>query len=313
MIKPLTRIGWRPAGSRDDRDTPQASPSDRLRKDRDRFLGFAFASGCVLIEVRADGRIEFAAGALMTFLSSDAEQLIGRSLLELVAPADRGALAAAITQLRAKGRLLPLALRLHAELTSGQSMVVTGCRLPGGDEVVHLSLRPTAPGETVPSRDAASGLLDRSGLSQAVCNRLARTESGAQPLLTFLELEGLEALNDRLSADDAESLPQRIGCLLADASSGGSAARVADDRFALMHEPGVVIAELEQTLASRLREADPLGQGVMPRSMTLPLDMTEELVAETRILFALVADELRRSSDLRHALEQLTRARFLPL
>ena len=57
-----------------------------LRLQRDRFVGFAFAGGNLLIETDLDGRITYVAGAAQTISGQSIEEMTGRYLTDLVLP-----------------------------------------------------------------------------------------------------------------------------------------------------------------------------------------------------------------------------------
>lgn len=78
-----------------------ATVEQQLRQERDRFLAFAFCGNDMLLELDAEGRIRFAAGATELMAGDTGVKLIGRPFIDLVAPGDRigvGALVAAATQ-----------------------------------------------------------------------------------------------------------------------------------------------------------------------------------------------------------------------
>jgi PAS domain-containing protein len=77
-----------------------------LRAERDRFVGFAFAGGSLLLELDPAGRISQALGAVRSLTGRAREQLIGRQADELFVEHDRPALARALAHL-ARHRQLP--------------------------------------------------------------------------------------------------------------------------------------------------------------------------------------------------------------
>jgi EAL domain-containing protein (putative c-di-GMP-specific phosphodiesterase class I) len=82
-------------------DSVAGTVEQQLRQERDRFLAFAFCGNDMLLEIDAEGRIRFAAGATELMAGDTSGKLIGRPFIDLVAPGDRvgvGALVAAATQ-----------------------------------------------------------------------------------------------------------------------------------------------------------------------------------------------------------------------
>ena len=82
-------------------DSAAATVEQQLRHERDRFLAFAFCGNDMLLELDAEGRIHFAAGATELMAGDNSVKLIGRPFIDLVAPGDRigvGAMVTAATQ-----------------------------------------------------------------------------------------------------------------------------------------------------------------------------------------------------------------------
>ena len=80
---------------------------------RDRFLTFAFAAADLLVETGTDAKITWAAGAFTSRFGRVADCFIGQPVDELIAPADRPALAHALAMAALHGRLAPLSVRLN--------------------------------------------------------------------------------------------------------------------------------------------------------------------------------------------------------
>ncbi|MCC6471272.1 MAG: EAL domain-containing protein [Alphaproteobacteria bacterium] len=81
--------------------TAAISVEQQLRQERDRFIAFAFCGNDMLMELDAEGRIRFAAGATELLAGAAGSALLGRPFIDLVADADRpivGALVAAAAQ-----------------------------------------------------------------------------------------------------------------------------------------------------------------------------------------------------------------------
>ena len=50
---------------------------DAIRQDRDRFIGFAFASADLLLELTRELRVSWAGGAALSLLGLDSDKVIG--------------------------------------------------------------------------------------------------------------------------------------------------------------------------------------------------------------------------------------------
>src|SRR4051794_21710171 len=73
--------------------------SDLLRRDRDRFIGFSFASADLLLELTPDLRISWAGGAVRALLGADSQQISAAPVAEYLSPLDAVLLGAALRQL----------------------------------------------------------------------------------------------------------------------------------------------------------------------------------------------------------------------
>jgi EAL domain-containing protein (putative c-di-GMP-specific phosphodiesterase class I)/PAS domain-containing protein len=248
------------------------SPLRQLRAERDRFLAFAFAGGSLLLELAPDGQISGALGAIASLTGRVAEELIGRPASELLVAEHRPAFERAFAHLARHQQLLPLALALRRPDGEAVPVVLSGCRLPHNRGASHLSLRPLAPGETMPARDPDSGLLERAAFEELVRQQIPLAGRPAGCQLSLLDLSGLGALCERLGPDDGERVSSSIGASLRHyAIDGAGAGLLEGDRFGLLHDPAVDLAVIEDELARAVRSADPAGAGIVPRGATLEL------------------------------------------
>ncbi len=91
---------------------PKPTRVDSLKRERDRFVALAFCAADVLIEADADCEIVYAAGATVGVTGYSADQLVGDSLLEIIAPDDRPILRELIRGMTVGKRLQPVPIRL---------------------------------------------------------------------------------------------------------------------------------------------------------------------------------------------------------
>jgi len=99
--------------------------------DRERFLTFALAAAEILLEVSAEGRILFAAGALQSRLGAPAERWVGRPVRDILARGDRPGFDLAFAGLQARDRLPPICF--HLADARRTPMSCAGLRLLGPD------------------------------------------------------------------------------------------------------------------------------------------------------------------------------------
>src|SRR5262245_66369659 len=106
--------------------------AERLREDRDRFVGFAFANADLLLELDGGGRIHWAGGAVKSILEVEADGLSGQPLGKILADHDAVMLMASLRALGPGQRRRGITLNLH--LDRGSARQAQPCR-PGTTEV----------------------------------------------------------------------------------------------------------------------------------------------------------------------------------
>ncbi|NGM19208.1 EAL domain-containing protein [Roseomonas stagni] len=201
-----------------------AAAQQRSLGDRERFVAFAFAAADLLVEVGADGRITFAAGAFRARLNRTPESLIGRDAADVLAPEDRGPFQTALALLPPHGRLGPTAFRLA---DPGRTVFsVSGLQLASADAGQRLCLA-FAPMPAPPElRASDSQVLLREATQQL--------RAGGPVKLGLVEVKGV-------AGTEAE---QRIDQLLGQPVGGAIAARLAPGRYGVVPDEGGALPDL---------------------------------------------------------------------
>lgn len=247
------------------------SRSRRLRNERDRFVAFAFAAADLLIEIDANHIICFATGATFSLTKHSADELIGLSLFELLAPRERAMVRILLQSLGRGGRLSPLPVQLAN--VDGSVAVLGGCRLPTQQGFCYLTFGLPVPAVATgdsEKRDSETGLLHKDAFAELATNRLDRERPAK---LTLLNLGGLETLRSRVDTEVATGLLAAVGRHLRARSVGGdSAGRLADGRFGVLHEDTIDPEQLNRQIGEITAAADPLGEGLGVQTSTLSLE-----------------------------------------
>ena len=110
-----------------------------LRKDRDRYVGFAFAAAETLIELDRDRTVRTVAGANPL---GDGAKLLERCFTDVLNPGERAVMAAALACTAAGGRLPQTVVHLDHPTHGSRPHVVSGWCLPDLDRHFFLALRP---------------------------------------------------------------------------------------------------------------------------------------------------------------------------
>ncbi len=232
-----------------------ASITDRLREDRDRFVGFAFANADLLLELDSASRIQWAGGAVKSILSRDADSLINRPLTHILTVQDAALLMAALRELQPGQRRRGLHMTLHSDDGAGQVVEVGIYRVLDAAEqryclsITQLPLAAADQG-TAPQRDRVTGLMEAVEFTRAANGavQLAK-QSGKAACLTLVEICQEEELRRLLGPDRSEALMAEIGAQLKlHAIDHDTAGRLGDGRFGVTHleeeNPAAIVAAI---------------------------------------------------------------------
>jgi EAL domain-containing protein (putative c-di-GMP-specific phosphodiesterase class I) len=255
--------------------------------DRERFLLFALTAAELLLEVGADGRIGFAAGAFARRLGRPPEHWVGRRAQELILPACRPAFLDALALLDARDRLPPTTFRLAD--ADGTPMAVAGLRVDatplaaeaddrhgGGRRCLTFSAIPLAAAAAAsPPGAAHAAMPDAHGLRRAIEAGLREDASPSPPgTLALLELAGPDgplAPRPELAGRIAAALSAAV------AADGGLAGELSAGRYGLVaHGGGAAAADLARIAGEIEALAREAGlQGARATGTTLALDQAE--------------------------------------
>lgn len=266
VIGPVVGSMAGPVGPR----RPQSS------RDRDRFVGFAFAAADLLIETDGLGNILFSAGARCRLTKGEVGGLVGTNLMEVVAPSDRKYVHVLFERIREKARIKPS--RVLFQSFDGQQFpaLLGGCRLDSCPGSLFLTILLTVPPRTGAASSAAQGeLLDQTGFANILEERLlAAREKGLDQGLTLLLVEGLQAMVDAMPEGAAAEVRDGIDAYLRGISADGdSAGQLGGDRYGIVHAADIDGREVQGHIAQIIEAAG----GALPggiRSWTL--DMADD-------------------------------------
>jgi PAS domain S-box-containing protein len=251
------------------------SPLSALRVERDRFVALAFSWADLLFELDPDGRIVYAAGAVEPFLGRKNEALVGESIEKLAAPAERGLLTELLASARKRERIEGVSVRLLGERGVTPPLAIAGYQLHDLNGHFFLGLRYSAGKSRFGRRprDEESGLIDGDGFIDMVTSYLAEGESDDSRAMSLLVLPRFDDLRSRLVDAAEKELLVAIGaCLKENSVNGEAAARLASDRFGVMHGPDTDVDALRAQIATLTKKADPLNQGSPVETATIDVD-----------------------------------------
>lgn len=218
-----------------------ATITERLREDRDRFVGFAFANADLLLELDSDSRIQWAGGAVKSMLNLEADSLVNRPLTKILTVNDSVLLMAALRELQPGQRRRGLTMFVRGEGTTGQTMEVCIYRtLDPTDHRFCLSISHMpfgVPHANENQRDRVTGLMEAVEFTRAANSavQMAR-KSGKAACLTLVEICQEEDLRRILGPERSESLLAEVGAQLKlHAIDQDAAGHLGDGRFGVTH------------------------------------------------------------------------------
>jgi EAL domain-containing protein (putative c-di-GMP-specific phosphodiesterase class I) len=261
---------------------------DALRQERDRFVAFSFAAADLLIEVGAERRILYISGAARAVAGQSADALIGQSYDVLFVERDRPLVRRLLGRLEPGGRLRPVAVTMVAG-SGGKAMILGGCRLPTGISQYYLTLsspRAACPEDSVADGcDEATGLLDEAAFEQRAAAAI-RGPGGRELGLTLLSLPGFEDFSSRAGKDATGQFLAEVGALLRACSIEGTAGRVGEDKYGLVHAAGFDAAGLDSQVESIARAAAPAVEP--PAVQRTAVDLSAAALSEEETVKALL-------------------------
>lgn len=225
--------------------------TERLREERDRFVGFAFSNADVLLEMDETTKVLWAGGAVKSILGVEIAALTGKPLAELLTTADAILLKTALRNLMPGQRRRDLSLVLadpegapRVEADAGKRLTISTCvnrSLKKDGPHYFLSVSNAAlnaiPHSGARRRDRVTGLTEAVEFTYAASRAVQEArKSGKSACLTLLEICEQEELNRVMGADRAESLMAEIGAQLKlHAIDPDSAAKLGDGKFGVTH------------------------------------------------------------------------------
>jgi EAL domain-containing protein (putative c-di-GMP-specific phosphodiesterase class I) len=242
------------------------SPEERLRRDRDRFVAFAFSTAHLLLETDAEGTIRFAAGAACG-LAPRVDALVGRRIADLAAPAEAEYVENVLRRLarRASANLVRVALRTQKGATT--DFLMGGQSIEAAPGALHIGLI-VAPSAVQQRPLGPGGLHTRDSFAAAARTHLGlAAQTGLDEGLTLLVVEGLSRLAHRRGPEAVEPVARRIGAYLRSISAGGDAVGdLGTGKFGLIRASGVSEGDVQGRVSEILAEEAVEGK---PRSFSL--------------------------------------------
>ncbi|MBX2834338.1 MAG: PAS domain-containing protein, partial [Micavibrio sp.] len=107
-----------------------SDPDAKLKKQRDQFLAFAFASADLFLEISESGKITFALGASKGMTGITDKEMMGMNWLSLFSAFDQAKLIDRLENARLGKRWGPELVDLNEDIIKRKG-IITGIKMPG--------------------------------------------------------------------------------------------------------------------------------------------------------------------------------------
>lgn len=246
--------------------------------DASRLLGFAFAAADLLIEIDGEGRVAMALGAGPA-PGLDPARWTGDSLADLLRPDSVTDLRAALAAIAPGRRTPPISLDFACGDDRARRGRFCAFQLPHDAPFISCALSWEGPVHALDGGSPPS-MLDARGLLERVHGLMADSDAGKTMDVAFVAIPGLGGGG----APQSRALAHIERALQAASVGGSSAARLSDERFALVRA-----SDDHVDLAGEIRHA---GEA---QGLTLDAEIAQDRIAEAET--GLVVRALRLALD----------------
>jgi len=289
-----------------------------LKAERDRFVAFAFAAADVLIETDRAGNVLFCTGAISR-LKAAAPDAVARRLSDFFHDDDAPIVEQYCEGLLTRKRLEPIHLRAETKRGRYIKVKLGGCLLETQPDRLFFTFSFTL---------SPAGESDHRFVSAATERYREALESGLDPKLSVLVLEGLNKLVGSRDPAEVQDFLTRLRAVVRAYTLGGEAAEVFDDEtMALVHTADLADGALDQAvndLAVKVFD-EPLKvqtftidmrQGALSsgdearaltyavRQLTRTNDPNRTVISLQECCQSIIADAMDRVAELRGAIDQ---------
>lgn len=249
-----------------------------IKKQRDRFLAFSFASADLFLEVDETGIVDFALGAARSLTGINEKTLIGQNWLTIFSNEDRHTLTKMEARARTAERCGPYLVTLDETLGNGQRAILTAIKMPNSDGLyltlgfsnammIHLA-------DAVLTQNKYE-LLDKDTFLLAAKDAIDVARTTGQDLdMTLLDIENIGEIKSKMGNDWWESFRGAVTELLCSQSADGQAAAEIDDgKYSILHDKSVTTDSLLAQLTALAQEKAPNEENIEIKSKTIQADI----------------------------------------
>lgn len=267
--------------------SPQVPLAADLKVERDRFVALSFCWADFLLEVDLNETIVFAGGPWQAISALTTDQLVGKTLSDIVLDEDLDLMRNLLGLARRQGRIEDVEIRFKGQRQSGLSIGFAGYFLEDLDRHYFLAMRIArhqGAGLAHGGQKATvSNLYDAKSFASVLGGKLKNFQGDDDTQLTLINMPGMAELKARLDLDQQAELDKVLGTYLrANSVDGDSAAELNGGKFGLVHGDDLDVGSLEAQLAEVAKDFDPEKQDVAVQAATMTVDtknISEEDIA----------------------------------
>ncbi|MBI4031274.1 MAG: EAL domain-containing protein [Proteobacteria bacterium] len=261
------------------------------KRQRDKFLAFAFASSDLFIEVTPDEKVSYALGAALGVTGIDKSKLEGTSWLDLFAPGDQTILRSMRRKAQEGVRCGPILVAINEKIAANKKAVVTGIRMPGENgfflTLGFSSVLMNKIGAMAREEDITV-LQDKETFLQSAEKALGMAKGmGQEAKMTMLDIAAPEAGRRRMGDEAWDGFLESLAGLLRSKSIDGSTAgQIGEGRYSIVHDGSVDAEALKEEVQRLSKKSDPAGRGVEIESKTIEsgeADLSEHEMAKALV------------------------------
>ncbi len=211
---------------------------EETRKERERFVAFAFAAAEIFLELDPAGKILFAGGAADRITPSGST-LIGENIDTVIDEDDLEVFKALMLHLNHKGRIGPLPVRFSISKDRSIALRAFALNMPqenGAHTFLSLRSAPLGTSHSSDSIDEDTGLLTKEAFMDVAADTMASNAPSNNLYMTTVAVDGLEEAKDKFGPRYLRRLLKRVGAHLQTLSvDGQSAGQIGEKHFAFLH------------------------------------------------------------------------------
>lgn len=251
-----------------------------LRKQRDRFLAFSFASSDLFIEVSEDETITYMLGAAKGLTGADDNSIVGTRWLDIFDRIDRPTLIAMHSKAKPAQRCGPILVKIDPQFGKEQKAILTAIKMPESEKFyITLGFTSVLMARTGEIQKVTEDkeLLDTATFLHAAQEAMNLAKNLDQDLdLTLIDFSDVEEFKGRVGKDGWNSFFSTVGGLLKSRSVDGmSATEISEGKYGILHDKELNPDVIHEQISEIAKQTDPQGKDIHLQKKTITSDISE--------------------------------------